>query len=413
MPDGKKNLLLVTAGFPYGEWERGFLTTEFLQLCRDFSVTVLSVGREEPLLYPVENVVRLERFLYPKQTPSASATLRYLTVPEVSRECLRAVRSASAKQALSRLRLITSYYFRAEQVAQTMEQLIREQKIDIVYTYWATEPSVAACMLKKKYPNLRYVTRFHGHDLYQERKASLWQPFRSLIRTHADRLVFACRVGMDYFTQHWGGEEKARLHYLGCGEASKCTHDPSHVLRIVSCSNLIPLKRVDCIIDALALLPADVAVRWDHFGDGSEAEDLKRQARDLPAQVSWNFHGHVPNHLLRQELLALDPDVFVTVSSTEGGVPVSIQEAFSMGIPCIGSAAGGTPEAVRHGQTGFLLGEYPTPRETADMLLRFRDLPPEGKKALSDGALALWQECFHAEQNAKNFIKELQRLSEA
>ena len=166
-------------------------------------------------------------------------------------------------------------------------------------------------------------------------------------------------------------------------------------------------------MDALALLPGDMTVRWDHFGDGSEAEVLKQRAKELPEHVSWKFHGHVANHLLRQEMLALDPDLFITASSTEGGVPVSIQEAFSMGIPCIGSAAGGTPEAVIQGKTGFLLGEYTTPREIADMLLKFRDLLPEEKKALSDGALALWQECFHAERNAENFIKELQHVAEA
>ena len=170
MPDGKKNLLLVTAGFPYGEWERGFLTTEFLQLCRNFSVTVLSVGREDPLLYPVENVVRLERYLYPQKLPSVATMLQYLTVPDVVRECLRAAWSAPHKKVLSRLHLINAYYFQAEQIADKMEQLIREQEIDIVYTYWATEPAVAACMLKKKYPQLRFVTRFHGHDLYRERK---------------------------------------------------------------------------------------------------------------------------------------------------------------------------------------------------------------------------------------------------
>ena len=413
MPDGKKNLLLVTAGFPYGEWERGFLTTEFLQLCRNFSVTVLSVGREDPLLYPVENVVRLERYLYPQKLPSVATMLRYLTVPDVVRECLRAAWSAPHKKVLSRLHLINAYYFQAEQIADKMEQLIREQEIDIVYTYWATEPAVAACMLKKKYPQLRFVTRFHGHDLYRERKGSLWQPFRHLITARADRLFFACAVGMEYYLHHWGGSEKAQLHYLGCGEAPKCDHNPSDVLRIVSCSNLIPLKRVDCIIDALALLPAEVSVRWDHFGQGTEAEALERRAAQaLRDNVTWTFHGHVPNHLLRQQMLALEPDVFLTVSSTEGGVPVSIQEAFSMGIPCIGSAAGGTPEAVRQGQTGFLLGEYPTAQELADALLRFRELPPEEKMAMSDGALALWRECFHAEKNAKNFIKELQHLSE-
>ena len=120
MPDCRRNLLLVTAGFPYGEWERGFISTEFEQLCRDFSVTILSVGRDDPLLYPLPENVQTERLHYKKRTRLSNiAMLRYLAVPSVLTEVLHAVKKApSVKLALSRLLLITAYYHRAKQAAQ-------------------------------------------------------------------------------------------------------------------------------------------------------------------------------------------------------------------------------------------------------------------------------------------------------
>lgn len=410
----KKKLLLVTAGFPFGEWERGFLSTEFGRLCEMFSVTVLSVGREDALLYPVDETVRVERFLYPKAAGSDRLkTFRHMLSPVVFSEVLRAVKTSSFKRALSRVSLICAYYDRAKQLFTVMEKLMKEQQVDIVYTYWATEAAVAACLLKYKYPSLRFITRFHGHDLYAERKASDWQPFRTWIRTCADRLVFACRFGMDYFLQHWGGEEKAVLHYLGCTEVPAHTHLENKTLRIVSCSNLIPLKRVDCIIDALSLLPKDMNVRWDHFGDGTEAASLKQRAEEaLSENIAWTFHGHIPNHQLRDRYRELDPDVFLTVSSTEGGVPVSIQEAFSMGIPAIGSAVGGIPEAVISEKTGFLLSANASPAETAEAIKRYAELPAENKAAFSKAAFAMWETNFNAHQDAENFMNELLQVAE-
>ena len=408
----KKRILLVTAGFPFGEWERGFLATEFQYLCDRFQVTVLAVGREDPLIYPVPESVRVERFLYPKA--GKSALLRHIPEPEVRREMIDAAKGAPLKTALSRIKLINAYYHRAKQVEPVMERLIREQRIDMIYTYWGTEPAVAACLLKKRIPGLRFVTRFHGHDLFRERKGSNWQPFRPLLARWADRLYFACRMGQGYFNEAWGGDEKSRLCYLGCAGAERTEHRASDVLRIVSCSNLIALKRVDCIIDALALLPESVQVRWDHFGDGPERQGLEEQAgRKLKDNVLWKFHGRVPNEALRDHYRSLDPDVFLTTSSTEGGVPVSIQEAFSMGIPAIGTAAGGIPEIVVPEETGFLLSGLTNARETADALLAFHSLPAEQKEVLSRNALGLWQTSFDARHNAGEFIADLERVLNA
>lgn len=104
----------------------------------------------------------------------------------------------------------------------------------------------------------------------------------------------------------------------------------------MSCSNLIPLKRVDVIIGAVAKLPKELRVRWDHFGDGAERQRLEVLAKEkLGSNVQWHFHGRVPNNTLAARYAQISPRLFITASSTEGGAPVSIQEAFAMGIPAL------------------------------------------------------------------------------
>ncbi len=52
---------------------------------------------------------------------------------------------------------------------------------------------------------------------------------------------------------------------------------------IVSCSNPIPIKRVDMIIEALSLLcdkVNDKRIKWIHFGSSDLLNNLKRQAKN-------------------------------------------------------------------------------------------------------------------------------------
>ena len=406
----RKKILLVTAGYPYGNWERGFLTTELAHLAKAYDVTVLAVGRDDPLLHPVPEGVKAERFLYPR-LPGLPALALKLLNPAVFREALAAAKGVPVKTALKRVKMVCAWYTRAGQVKTAMERLVRQEKTDLIYTYWCNEPAIAGALLKKKYPRLRFITRFHGHDLFRERKASAWQPFKPFVASYADRLVFACRMAKEYFEKTWGAADKTCLSYLGSADGGATERRESETLRLVSCSNLIPLKRVDCIIDAIAALPGERKITWDHFGDGSEEAGLKaRAAEKLGENVTWTFHGRVPNHLLPDCYRRIDPDLFLTASSTEGGAPVSIQEVFSMGIPAIGTAVGGIPELVINGETGLLLPENTTARELANAILTYLNLEPAEKAAMSRGARALWERHFDAEQNAKTFVESLQKL---
>lgn len=412
----KKKILLVTSGFPYGNTERGFISTEFRHLTENFQVYLLSIGSTEPLLYDFPEEVELERYAYPsfaKAPGGLAGVAASLFHPQVLREMARAAGNTTASNALARCNQILAYWCNANSIRCRMEQLHQTHQFDLIYTYWCTEATLAAGLMKKKHPHLRVITRFHGHDLFAERKQTCWQPFRKLIGSLVDRLIFACTEGQRYFLSVWGEEfrEKAVLRYLGSAPAAMPPKAPSDTLRLLSCSNLIPLKRVERIIDAIARIPEDVPVRWEHFGDGTEQEALEAMAQQrFGSHISWKFHGRLPNQELPQRYRELDPDLFLTTSSTEGGVPVSLQEAFAMGIPAAGTDVGGIPDLVLDGQTGYLLPADADGETVCRAILKFRAASPEEKATLSRNALALWQEKFDAERNGRKFMEELHRL---
>lgn len=117
--DNKKNLLLITNGFPYGESERGFLPTEFAELTARFSVRLLAMENDAPLRYPLPEGVCADRFFY-KPFPKTPGTLlrcvRHLFYPGMLPELARAARGCGLRMALRRWRDILGTSLSASQL---------------------------------------------------------------------------------------------------------------------------------------------------------------------------------------------------------------------------------------------------------------------------------------------------------
>lgn len=411
----KKRLLLITNGYPYGESERGFLTEEVKALSSQFDLFVMALESPDELRYPTDGILHIEQYRF----SSFRQTRQYRALPSVFqvesfREAWAYAKSNDFSNPVGDLRYILYARFNVWEMEQQIGNLVQSKKIDIVYTYWCTECTVAAVNLKKRFPDLKVVTRFHGMDLYEERTAENWQLFRREIAQKADGLCFICEYGRTYFMERWGAEHADKMHvfYLGSPDYGMQEYSRTDNLRLVSCSNLIPLKQVHLIIEALAMLPETVSICWNHFGDGVERAKLEALAKekfcDRP-NIQWRFHGFVPNWTLAEEYRKIMPDLFITTSSTEG-LPVSIQEAFSMGIPAVGTLVGGIPDLIVDGKTGFLLPQNVQAEDAAKAIMRYAALSMDDKQAMTAAVRHHWEERFNAKENAVRFAAYLQGL---
>jgi L-malate glycosyltransferase len=129
----------------------------------------------------------------------------------------------------------------------------------------------------------------------------------------------------------------------------------SGVVRVGMLANLRPLKRVEDAIRAVAALGPDARVELVVGGEDrieagvSEASRLSALAAELHVAGRVRFAGPVRDSWAFLAGL----DVFLSCSDTEG-LSNSIIEAMASGLPVIGSAAGGTPELIEPGRTGYL-----------------------------------------------------------
>jgi glycosyltransferase involved in cell wall biosynthesis len=172
------------------------------------------------------------------------------------------------------------------------------------------------------------------------------------------------------------------------------------------------MKRVHRIAEGVAALPDTVAVHWHHFGEGLCSDAVKTLATKLFANrsnIRCTFHGYVQNTQLPQVYQQIGAELFITTSETEG-LPVSMMEAYAMGIPVIATGVGGIPEMVQDGDNGYLLPADASAAQVAEAIERFAALTVEQKAHMHQSARDRWQKDYNAAENAEKLMGLLEAL---
>jgi len=119
---------------------------------------------------------------------------------------------------------------------------------------------------------------------------------------------------------------------------------------LIHISNFRPVKRVLDVIETFHRVLQQLPCRLLLVGDGPDRAKVDKRCRELGICDSITFIGNLP---LVEEVL-VGGDLFLLPSDAES-FGLSALEALACKVPVIGAAAGGLPEVVTHGETGFLL----------------------------------------------------------
>ena len=333
--------------------------------------------------------------------------LSWLSGKDVRREIFS--RTLKGPRKLKRLAYLLFYGM----FALSAEEILTRQKIGgedlCIYSFWASRGGYAAAYLKSRpaYENTFCLCRAHGYDLYEDRNDTGYIPFRRFLNDHLDRIAFISQQGRDYFEERFPSPDNKVLSYLGTPDPCLPARQilPAQSLCIATCSEVCDVKRLVYIIAAIeALDPMNVT--WIHIGDGPLMEQVKQLAEEKlrGTHVSWEFTGRIPNDQVLKLYAERNVDFLLNLSDSEG-LPVSIMEAFSMGIPCIARNVGGMAEILEPG-AGLLL-----PRQwEADTPAKIRSFvscrleSSEAYESMCCRAREIWKEKFDADRNYSAFF---------
>lgn len=295
-----------------------------------------------------------------------------------------------------------------------INRLVRNKKLPmentVLYSYWFHYCALAVGRAKGNF-RLR-VCRAHGYDLYEERGI---QPYKPFILKHLD-FVFPCsEVGTRYIKSLYGNPENVVTKYLGSinTNEAKIKMESDDTLHLVSCSEVVKVKRVELIIDALAEVK-DVKIEWVHFGGGLEFNAITVHAQEKlknHKNITYRFEGMVNNKLVHAYYRDKNVDCLLNVSESEG-LPVSMMEALSWGIPVIGTDVGGVRELIEDKVNGFLIPGNFKSETLAALLVSFQRMMPSEREAMRHRARLVWEDRFNAQHNYKQFAFELTHAAE-
>jgi len=274
----------------------------------------------------------------------------------------------------------------------------------IFYDYWLVNSSLSLLSLKKCGKIKTTVCRSHRFDLYDEAAFEGVIPFREWIVRGMDRVFVISNHGKEYLLDksHPKFHSKISLQYLGVN-APASLPAPNGQAFVVSCSSVIAVKQVDKI--ALALRSVGVPFTWIHFGDGPELRKIQDIAAIFPGYINVELRGFVAN----RDVLAFYEGHYVacvvSLSKSEG-LPVSMMEAQSFGIPIVAPPINGIPEIVNE-RTGYLLGANWSISEVTDVVEK---ILRDEIRFDRDNIREFFSERFNASRNYRTFAQTLASL---
>lgn len=195
-----------------------------------------------------------------------------------------------------------------------------------------------------------------GFEEFQQNRYStkieLLKKLRAWWTRQADRVIVPSRY-LALWVTRWGIPEGRIVIIHNAVEPLRDLRPAavplSAPLKVVTVGRLVPWKHIDGVIEAVAQVQDTGLVI---VGDGPERASLEGLAHRLNLAGSVYFAGHRD----KSDTFSLMAgcDLFVLYSTYEG-LPHVVLEAMSLGLPVIATVVGGTPEVVRHGETGLLI----------------------------------------------------------
>lgn len=279
---------------------------------------------------------------------------------------------------------------------------------------WFNCNAYAVAKFKCKNSHVTCASLAHAFEVNPERGSLIDLSLNEYKHKYLDRISFISRnVLNNYMSVVSRNNEISQnnidVYYLGCSNngINPEIKPDCRTLEILTCSSVNSIKRLKLIFEALEKWSFG-KLHWTHIGNGPLFESLSKRANDLSSInefVNVSFIGGKTNAEVHEYYVQHHIDLFLNVSSSEG-LPVSLMEAISYGIPIVATDVGGTSE-IANKQTGFLLARNPTPDQIISVLEQYVKQSEEYKYDLRISARKFWQEKFNSADNVTAYYKKL------
>jgi glycosyltransferase involved in cell wall biosynthesis len=400
MNGSNKTLFLFTDSFPYHTREV-YIETEIVYLCKKFKEVIIFPINVEGMARPIpENakVINIHKTLKGNRFRLFYKAF-WLTLKIY-------LFAKNKKVGFNSFNKSMKLSYNAYLYAIAVEDYIEKQKLNcsqiVIYSYWFLHWSFIVALLKKRNTSLRAYSKAHMGDLYADMCDHTFSEYKL---KNLDTLFPISNDGKIHLSNLFPSyAHKIQVSYLGVNHISfnpKKQQGTPYV--IVSCSSMNQQKRIGSFFDILSLIKSPLV--WVHFGGmESEIKALKSNIDNLPSHIKAVFNGYTPNQKILEYYTNNHVDLFLNLSLSEG-IPVTIMEAISFGIPAMATNVCGSPEIVSYDKK-MILDTYFAPKETAQLIENFI-LHESNDAAYRQKVFDFWNSHFNAEINYEAFASKI------
>ncbi len=246
-------------------------------------------------------------------------------------------------------------------LATKMVEVARHQKLDVMHVHYAVPNAVSAVLARQILAPqpLPVVTTLHGTDVtlvgndpnyLETTRYGIVQSDAVTAVSESLRLQTVEQLGVLTKTIHVVPNfiDPARFDAFRGTEGARRWAKPGE-RTLVHISNFRPVKRVLDVVEIFERVHREVRSRLILVGDGPERGKVEQICRERDLCHAITFIGSLP---LIEEIL-VGADLFLLPSETES-FGLAALEAMSCEVPVIATTAGGLPEVVIDGETGYL-----------------------------------------------------------
>jgi len=291
-------------------------------------------------------------------------------------------------------------------LASKMNQVASRFGLDLLHVHYAVPHAVSAFLAKELSGNrLKVVTTLHGTDITVLAQD---ETLKDIIRLGIRKSDAVTAVSMDLIRETrelldisepidltYNFVDKRIYYPRECSDLRKDYAQP-HEKVLMHISNFRPVKRVGDVVDIFAKINEAMPAKLILVGEGPELPKVQSKIYGMGLMDRVHFLGK-QDDIAQVVSIA---DLMLLPSEKESFGLVAL-EAMACGVPTIGSQAGGIPELVLHGVTGYLSPVGDTASMAADAIRLLQD--PERYAAFREACLVRAQSEFCDEKISSQY----------
>ena len=338
----KRKLILFTSTFPFGKHENNFIKYEIEELNKLFKeieiINHKSTSKNSILGKKLNKIRTNQNFSEQINIFNITRTFFFKTIfQKIFWEEINSIMFQGSFITKLKMCVLEITY------ALILFDFLKKSKINykdtILYSFWSNFTLITFSMIKEIHPDAKVVARSLGSDLngFIYNKNDDYVPYKKIKFSSLNKLVLLGKYQKKFLKNSIIKSKNILISPLGVYKQKFVKRKvEKNVIIFLSCGNFIEAKNNILMIDFLRRFSKKTR-RKVHFiiiGEGKLKNKIFKQLNNNKKNFIYSYHKHVNNFV---EFVKLKKVNFFLNFSSQEGMPFTVMETMSIGIPTISS----------------------------------------------------------------------------